>query len=240
MSISKRKKRYSIYFIGIIIVIIFGIYMNNMQQSFFNESNFAKSGSDSDIKQLKNVFSEDLEGNEQLDLQVGNIYKNINQDKSARAKRVIGTIQNKKVTAKEMELRALRFQLKGSDNPYLDAWNDLKLELESNRLAKKYKIDVKSDVEENMANVKEGIEQEETLKEAFERRIKRYGMTEEDYWNLWYFLNEKTLIQYRLEEYLEENKLGAIDINNIPNKITDKEYEDKINGIEMSKKGEAQ
>ncbi|WP_053957276.1 hypothetical protein [Inediibacterium massiliense] len=219
--------------IGIAIIVFVILYTNSILGSDTEQgkSEFGETGSSTDIMTITTTYSNsnsDSNCNDELELQVAHIYKNINEDHSNKANRIIGKIEDKPITAKELELRALKFQANGSKNPYYDAWNAMKLNIEEERLAKKYGIDVEQNAKKDTENAKKAFYADSQVRKILEKQIQAYGITEEKYWELSFTSTKRVILHNRLLEYLQKNQLPLINVNDIKFDIFDKEYIKKI------------
>ncbi|WP_324824229.1 hypothetical protein [Sinanaerobacter sp. ZZT-01] len=191
---------------------------------------FAKEGSSTDIKQIKDTYStENSELNYSIDLQVAKIYHNISSDQSSEATRIIGKIEEQEITAKELEIRALKHQASGSKNPYKNAWDDMKLNIYEQQLAKEYNINVDKIVQDNIDYTRKELEEDDKVNEIQKTLINAYGVSEDEYWNVIVFNGIKRLILHNtISEYLNTNNIKAIDVNSIKNEVSDSLYYSKI------------
>ncbi|HYE09183.1 MAG TPA: hypothetical protein VEF53_03290, partial [Patescibacteria group bacterium] len=193
------------------------------------------SNSESDIKSIEPYSKSDSLKNNEIELKYANVYKKISTDTSSDAMRGIGKIQNKKITAKEIELEALKLQLSGDKKIYSNAWDELKIGIVESELAEQYNIDFQKDavelVKQNLKYFKESKD-EATIKYTQEL-YKAFGMTEDEYWNE-YALNLylKQLCHERVTKYLKDNNLPEIEPSQIQGEITDKKYLEKIDSEE--------
>ena len=194
------------------------------------KGDFATPGSATDIKTITKTYSKtDSEANDKLEEQVGTLYRKINADKSEKAVRTIGEIEGKKISAKELELRALSYQVFGSKTPYKDAWDAMKINIYEAQMAHKYDIDVDKEAKHDIDLTREEMTEEPEEKADIENISKAYGLSEADYWDVLQYQRMKHLVLHNtLAAYLSEHKLAAVDVKSIESKVTDQEYIDKI------------
>lgn len=184
-----------------------------------------------DVNQV-NIEGEDENESE---LMAARIYKEINEDSSLD--RTIGTVEGKEITAKEMELRALKMKRKGSDAPYRDAWNDFLLNGEVEKLAAQYQIHVDSEVREHiewtrnefMEGESTGSSEAAIAKNYIVSLISTLGLTEDEYWNGYLFESMRNaILKSRVQEYIRSEGKASTDIPLADGKITDEEYIKKV------------
>lgn len=178
-----------------------------------------------------------IEGKDQneSELMAARIYKEINEDSSLD--RTIGTVEGKEITAKEMELRALKMKRKGSDAPYRDAWNDFLLNGEVEKLAAQYQIHVDSEVREQIEWTRNEFMEGESTGSSEAAAAKNYivsltsalGLTEDEYWNGYVFESMRdAILRSRVQEYIQSEEKASTDIPLAEGKITDEEYIKKV------------
>lgn len=128
-----------------------------------------------------------------------------------------------------MELRALKYQASGSKNPYKEAWDNMKLTIYEENLAKKYNINVDNIVRDNINNTRKSFEENKDIYEKQSKIIQAYGVSEDEYWNNIVYNGIKRIITHNLlSDYLKTNNLDSINVNSIESKITDDKYYNEI------------
>lgn len=177
----------------IVAIVIYGVCYNRISELPPN-GDFATLGSSTDISKITNgSLLTNMIDDETLDEQVGSIYRSLKEDNSERALRIIGKIGNADISAKDMELRALKCQLYGSENPYLQAWNDMEIEEQEKKLAVQFNIVIKEDVMSSLEQLKSEVLGDDVIRTDLESRLQAYGLTLEEYWDLWMDMNEKSI-----------------------------------------------
>ena len=185
-----------------------------------------------DIKSIQPYSTTDTKKNNEIELKYANIYRKISTDTSTDAMRTIGKIQDTNISAKELELGALKLQLSGSQKIYSEAWDELRISFLENTLAEKYNINCKSDatklVEQNKRYFAE-ID-DDTIAKYLKELYKAYGMSENEYWDEYaYKLYLKQICHERVVKYLQDNHLPEMKPDQVQGEITDEIYLEKIN-----------
>lgn len=165
--------------------------------------------------------------------QYASIYSNIVTDESEKAERVIGKIEGVPITAKELELEALRVQVIGSEDVYSDAWNRLEIYINAKQTADKYGISVDEDAMKQTNQNRNWIEAEKNGRATtyIHDLCKAYGMTEDEFWDMQLELIKRQLLTSRVKQYLKEHNLPEMNNLWIYSEITDEEYIEKTRGI---------
>jgi hypothetical protein len=206
------------------------VFVNTRGTNSPAKNEFAAHGSATDIRTITAVYSKtDSEFNEKLEEQAGVIYRKITADKSKRSSRIIGEIEGKKITAKELELRALSYQVFGSKNPYKSAWNAMKLNIYEKKLSREYNISVDQEAKKELDETREEMTEKPEEQADIKKISEAYGMSEADYWDVLQYQRMKHLVLHNaLSAYLSDHNLPAVDVKSIESKVTDQEYIDKI------------
>jgi len=182
-------------------------------------------------RQNKTVYEGDFakKGSEQY----ASIYSNIVSDESEKAARVIGKIEGVPVTAKELELEALRVQVTGSEDVYSDAWNRLEIYIDAKQTADKYGISVDEDAMKQTNQNRTWIEAEKNGQATtyIHDLCKAYDMTEDEFWDMQLELMKRQLLTSRVKQYLKEHNLPEMNNLWIHSEITDEEYIEKTKGL---------
>ena len=194
---------------------------------------FGEEGSSTDIKMLTGLLTEeDPTKNNDNVLKYAQIYNNIASDNSYAANRKIGYIERVPITAKMIELEALKFQAEGYVNVYTKAWEQLKIVTKENLYAKKYGIDCDEKAYAITTQTKNLMEEENNpaVLKYFNDLYNAFGMTKDEYWYKHTLaLNKRLILHDEVDKYLKDNNLPLIDSENIDCKMTDDKYIEKIN-----------
>ena len=182
-------------------------------------------------RQYKTAYEGDFaeKGSEQYAF----IYSNIVSDESEKTARVIGTIEGVPVTAKEIELEALRVQVIGSEDVYSDAWYRLEIYIKAKQTAEKYGISVDEDAMKQTNQNRNWIEAEKNDQATayIYDLCKAYRMTKDEFWDMQLDLMKRQLLTSRVKQYLKKHNLPELNNLWIHSEITDEEYIEKTKGI---------
>jgi hypothetical protein len=192
---------------------------------------FAEKGSDTDISMIAETYSKtDSVKNNKIELQYASIYSAITADDSEKAVRVIGKIEGVPVTAKELELEALRVQVNKMEHVYRDAWNRLEVYIRAEQLTKEFGISVEEEARKQVEQTRQWLDDDNdsNAQKYFGDLFEAFRMTEDEFWNMQYGLMKRQLIISRAKKYLEEHDMLALDNTFILSEITDEEYIEKI------------
>jgi len=182
-------------------------------------------------RQYKTTYEGDFTGKGSE--QYASIYSNIVSDESDKAARVIGKIEGVPVTAKELELEALRVQVIGSEDVYSDAWDRLEIYIDAKQIADKYGISVDEDAMKQTNQNRTWIEAEKNGRATtyIQDLCKAYGMTEDEFWDMQLDRMKRQLLTSRVKQYLKEHNLPEMNNLWIHSEITDEEYIEKTEGF---------
>lgn len=198
---------------------------------------FAEKGSDTDISMIAETYSKtDSVKNNKIELQYASIYSAITADDSEKAVRVIGKIEGVPVTAKELELEALRVQVNKTEHVYHDAWNRLEVYIRAEQLTKEFDISVEEEARRQVEQTRQWLDDDNdsNAQKYFGDLFEAFRMTEDEFWNMQYGLMKRQLIISRAKKYLEEHDMLARDNTFILSEITDEEYIKKIKQIDFT------
>ena len=151
---------------------------------------------------------------------------------SSSNKSMIATVLGEGISKEYLYLRVKTYEACGSNNPFTDGWNSIKQEVWERQFAIQHNImPTEEEISLSVKEMRESAEETEESHAVIKALITSAGFTENEYWEEYKTKYEMplSLISANVYEYLEENNISPIDVNEIQFEILDQDYFDILN-----------
>ena len=160
----------------------------------------------------------------------GQLFRAVYFDDSEEAKRTIGTIDGKGITAKELELRALKIREGGEASPYKAAWEAMQREAAELQYIKEQDCfnDFTDIAQQAFQEMKDAYGSDETFRKYCDEQKSLLGLSDQEYWSLMEEANQRIQFHLLVEHDIKEHKNPEIDPKSITSILADQEYKEKV------------
>lgn len=175
--------------------------------------------------------TEGLSDEEQADRMemFGQLFRSIYFDDSEAAERVIGVIDGKDITAKELELRALKMREGGEACPYKAAWEAMCQEAAELRYIKaQNRYDDFSDISRQaFLDMKDAYAEDEVFRRYCDEQKSLFGLSDQEYWSFMEEANQRIQFHLLAEQNIKEHNDPELNPESIKCSLDDQEYKAK-------------